>query len=202
MIGLFLGKVFLPGSWITDIEQYLRFYPYRITNPGSLEAAPGTAILSSFGYVFLHSGWLHLGVNMLLLAYYGSMLIKDHGWPLFCLLFLLGALAGAGAHSASYPAGTTPLVGTSAAIAALLGCLISILVLEKSKKSKKFNPLTSPWILFPLIGLGFALEAYIGTHPNVVSFLNGRISWEGHLSGMTTGMIIGWLYLRNQHLKS
>ena len=205
LVVMYLLKAFWPMDWLLSLERILRFYPYRLINPGSLEAAPGTAILSSFGYVFLHSGWIHLSVNALLLAYYGSLVLKEFGHSLFILLFILGALAGAGAHTAAYPAGTTPLVGSSAAIAALLGCLLSTFACAPSgnqniENKSIFDTISKPWLLFPLLAVGFAAEAYIGTRPAVISFLNGRLSWEGHLAGMVTGLVIGWLYLRNNPL--
>jgi membrane associated rhomboid family serine protease len=67
-------------------------------------------------YNFLHGDWVHLGLNGLWLAAFGSAVARRFGPLRFAGLFVLSGIAGAAAFYAVHPFGLEPVVGASAAI--------------------------------------------------------------------------------------
>lgn len=77
--------------------------------------------LTPFTAELLHGGWLHLGVNMLILMFVGFQVERVIGASGLVLAYLVGALAAAAAQYAANPLGAIPMVGASGAISALFG---------------------------------------------------------------------------------
>jgi membrane associated rhomboid family serine protease len=71
--------------------------------------------------MFMHGGLLHIGGNMLFLWIFGNNIEDSMGKPKFILFYLLGGLAATLAQTAVDPGSTTPNLGASGAIAAVLG---------------------------------------------------------------------------------
>jgi membrane associated rhomboid family serine protease len=71
--------------------------------------------------LFVHDGWIHFGANMLYLWIFGEN-VEDSMGHVAYLIFYLGAGVLAGlAHAELDPTSTTPFVGASCAVAAVLG---------------------------------------------------------------------------------
>jgi membrane associated rhomboid family serine protease len=79
------------------------------------------AILTIFTSMFMHGGWLHILGNMLFLWIFGNNIEDSMGRPKFILFYLLGGIVAALAQTAIHPSSTTPTLGASGAIAAVLG---------------------------------------------------------------------------------
>jgi membrane associated rhomboid family serine protease len=76
----------------------------------------GWAWWTPLTYNFLHGDWVHLGLNGLWLAAFGSAVARRFGPLRFAGLFMLSGLAGAAAFLLVHPFGFEPVVGASAAI--------------------------------------------------------------------------------------
>jgi membrane associated rhomboid family serine protease len=82
---------------------------------------PPPALLTIFSSMFMHGGWLHIIFNMLFLWIFGNNVEDSMGGVRYFVFYLLGGVAAAGLQIAVSPDSTTPLVGASGAIAAVLG---------------------------------------------------------------------------------
>jgi membrane associated rhomboid family serine protease len=71
--------------------------------------------------MFMHGGLLHIAGNMLFLWIFGNNIEDAMGKPKFILFYLLGGLAATLVQTAVDPSSTTPNLGASGAIAAVLG---------------------------------------------------------------------------------
>ncbi len=141
----------LSGADSVDTKTVVEYgaIPYRVTHPGkqcALATAPDTpqaivvcqgtsayppgaepnidnppALLTIFTSMFMHGGWLHIIFNMLFLWIFGNNVEDAMGRSRYVLFYLLGGAAAAGTQVAVSPDSTTPLVGASGAIAAVLG---------------------------------------------------------------------------------
>jgi len=116
--------------------------PYELTNPGQHcdIVNQGTAIacdkrlgdggiptlLTIFTSMFSHAGLLHLGGNMLFLWIFGNNVEDSMGPVRFVIFYLLGGIAALALQTAISPSSTTPTLGASGAIAAVLGGYILI----------------------------------------------------------------------------
>jgi membrane associated rhomboid family serine protease len=79
------------------------------------------AFLTLLTSMFMHGGWLHIGFNMLFLWIFGNNIEDSMGRGRFILFYLLGGLAAVLAQIGVDPDATSPTVGASGAIAAVLG---------------------------------------------------------------------------------
>jgi membrane associated rhomboid family serine protease len=86
--------------------------------PGDNQPNTFLTILTS---MFMHGGLLHIAGNMLFLWIFGNNVEDSMGRPTFILFYLLGGLAATALQTAVGPSSTTPNLGASGAIAAVLG---------------------------------------------------------------------------------
>jgi membrane associated rhomboid family serine protease len=98
----------------------LGFIPLRVTTPAiGFPAVP--AFLTPLTATLVHSGLVHLGFNLLMLVWCGTAVERVLGGTGVVVLYLIGAYAAAAAQWAVDPMGTTPMVGASGAISAVMG---------------------------------------------------------------------------------
>jgi rhomboid protease GluP len=153
--------------------------PPQVLQRGSLIpalVAQGEAwrLLSS---MFLHSGIVHLGLNMLSLYFLGSFVEQAFGRGRFLALYLLSGLSGSLAYL--YFGGfNVPAVGASGAIFGLLGGILGY-ALRRGTFSWQ-NPLIRQLLIL------LALNLYLG-------FSIPNVSNTAHLGGLAGGFIFGWL---------
>jgi rhomboid family protein len=115
--------------------------PYELTHPGkhcdlvsggavACEGQPGVSghpgaqpatLLTVLFAMFMHGGLLHLGGNMLFLWIFGNNVEDSMGPFRFAIFYLLGGLAATFGQVVVDPNSTTPTLGASGAIAAVLG---------------------------------------------------------------------------------
>jgi membrane associated rhomboid family serine protease len=115
---------------------------------------------------FLHYGPLHLGMNMLVLWWFGPPLEDALGSARFLLLYLVGGLAGSAGALIWTPDAAT--VGASGAIFAMFG---AALVLERQG--------------VPVFGAALTLIAI----NLVITFTLSGVSIGGHLGGLAGGAL-------------
>jgi membrane associated rhomboid family serine protease len=87
---------------------------------GQAEDQPSTLLTILFA-MFMHGGLLHLGGNMLFLWIFGNNVEDSMGHFRFAAFYLLGGLVATFAQVAVDPSSTSPTLGASGAIAAVLG---------------------------------------------------------------------------------
>ncbi len=127
--------------------------------------------------MFLHSGFIHLALNMLSLYFLGSFVEQAFGRSRFLALYLCSGLAGGIAYLYFGDFGR-PAVGASGAIFGLLGG-----VLGYSLRNGTFswqNPLIRQLLILTALNLYFGFSV-----PN--------ISNTAHIGGLVGGAAFGWL---------
>lgn len=126
---------------------------------------------------FLHAGLFHLAMNMLVLVMVGRLIEEALGTERFVLLYAAGMLSAAAVHYLVDPLSTTPVVGASGAISALLAAYF---LLFSRRKPQAVGPvpglvvhilwLAAAWtginllsqLAFAGSALGIAIWAHIG----------------------------------------
>jgi membrane associated rhomboid family serine protease len=88
---------------------------------GASESALPPPWVTVFTSMFMHANFLHIGGNMLFLAIFGPTIEDAMGRARFAAFYLLGGLAALAAQVAFNPTATTPMLGASGAIAAVMG---------------------------------------------------------------------------------
>jgi membrane associated rhomboid family serine protease len=89
---------------------------YRLEGEGFLPA-----LLTPFSAALLHANLLHLSLNLMMLLICGAPVERAIGRGNFVALYVIGALAAAGAQWAVEPASQVPMIGASGAISAIVG---------------------------------------------------------------------------------
>ena len=96
------------------------FIPARLSGYIDLAGAL-PAWITPMTSALLHGSWVHLIINMVMLAIAGSQVERVVGGSGLMLAYVLGALAAAAAQFAWDPSSPVPMVGASGAISALFG---------------------------------------------------------------------------------
>ena len=156
------------------------FYEYGGFWPGLLKGwLPNYQLqpyLMFFTYSFLHSGLLHLVINMLTLWSLGQAVVFRVGTRGFLLIYVASTFGGA-AGFALLNADPLPMVGASGALFGLAGALLAWMYVDRFTRGQGLLPVLQAVLL--LIALNLAL--WWG--------MSGQLAWETHLSGF----IMGWL---------
>ena len=131
-------------------------------------------------YGFLHSGFLHLIVNMLTLTSLGAPVIHRVGVWKFVLIYsaaLLGGAAGFALLSDTF----RPMVGASGALFGLAGAILAWEYVDRFNLSERLWPVVRAIVLIVAL--------------NVVLYyaMNRLLAWEAHLGGFAVGWIAAML---------
>ena len=126
--------------------------------------------------IFLHSGFIHLALNMLSLYFLGSFVEEVFGRWRFAALYALSGLAGGIAYL--YFGGGGSAVGASGAIFGLLGSVFGYSIRRGTFSWQ--NPLIRQLLILT------ALNIYIGLSVD-------NISNTAHVGGLLGGLAFGFL---------
>ena len=156
--------------------------------PADVATVPAWA--SIFTSMFLHSGWLHIGGNMLFLWIFGNNIEDLLGHVRYLLLYLASGVAAALCQALADPASTIPMLGASGAIAGVLGAylllypyanvhvLILIIIVVRI--------ITVPaWIM---LGLWFGIQLLSGLISDTGGA--GGVAFWAHVGGFVSGVAL------------
>jgi len=133
----------------------------------------------------VHSGFLHVALNMLALWMIGRILEPLVGHTRFVVMYLISGIGGSVAVALLAPA--TWVVGASGAIFGLFGALLII--------GRHIGANVTS--IAVIIGINFAF-------PFVAGLLAGgsvNISWQAHLGGLIAGCAVGFIYARTRAVR-
>src|SRR6218665_813122 len=106
----------LSDETLYDIYMHFGFVPAYYTGGMRRDGGAGLAPVT---HMFLHGGWLHLGVNIGMLMAFGSALEKSIGIKRAAIIYFATGIIGAGVHTLVMPADQAPLIGPSRGISLL-----------------------------------------------------------------------------------
>jgi membrane associated rhomboid family serine protease len=137
--------------------------------------------------MFLHGGFLHLGLNMLFFWVFGGN-VEDRLGHLAYLVFYLvcGLLAGL-AQMLAAPTSPTPMVGASGAIAGVLGAYF--LLFPRSRVLTLVwlviiaRTVALPAVLF--IGIWFLTQLF-----SLPEGAGGGVAFAAHVGGFISGLVL------------
>lgn len=138
--------------------------------------------LTPLSSALLHAGMLHLVVNMMMMLFIGRQLEPAFGKRGIVALLLAGAYAGALMHWAIEPASTTPVVGASGAVSALVAAFAFIFNRDDVRRIGPFPPVVvrAAWLAAAWIGVQLAMGFAFG----------GGIAIFSHIGGFLAGLLL------------
>ncbi len=163
--------------------------PARISATIAGHAPLVPSLLTFATHILLHSGWLHLGLNLLFFAWVGRYVEWVTGrWSLVGLFFAGGIIGGI-TQVLVNPHATVPIVGASGAIAAIFGAYAVLFATSRVAPRRILGltisgeTLTSLWYAATWIGLqlltGLAFNGGAGML---------QIAIWTHIGGFLTGL--------------
>jgi len=158
----------------------------RVQLPNDTAAVYGTFVST----MFLHGGWFHLLTNMWMLWVFGNNIEERLGHLVFALFYLAGGVVATLSHWMIDPGSTTPIIGASGAVAAVLGGYA----------------LTYPWVrvrtlifiglpllvdvpAFLVLGLWMVGETIMGLLQWQMGVVAGVAHWA-HIGGFLAGLVL------------
>jgi membrane associated rhomboid family serine protease len=189
--------------------------PYEITHPGEQCEVPGAPAqlgcgegsdlpptwLTLLTSMFMHGGLLHIAGNMLFLWIFGNNIEDAMGRATFVLFYLGGGLAATLVQTLIDTDSTSPSIGASGAVAAVLGgyallyprarvvTLIIIIVF--------ITIVELPALL--VLGLWFLLQLYYGSAELTQPLGGGGVAYWAHIGGFVFGLALVKLLARREN---
>ena len=161
--------------WLGQISPFGQAITYEFFFAPVLAISEPWRMLTA-GFVHDWSGPLHILFNSYAIWIFGRQLEPMLGTLRFLLLYLTSIVGGSVAVMwLSDP--VVPVVGASGALFGLMGAFFVIIRATGGNASQ----------LFGLIAINFALGFFVS-----------GISWEGHLGGLVTGLLIALLFAKTR----
>lgn len=167
----------LPSDMMEWVYAHLGFIPGRFT--GTLDFEP-LALITPVTYMFLHGSWLHLGMNTVMMAAFGSGIERWIGSKRMAIYFFLCGLCGIAVHFVLNMHSPYPVIGASGALSGLFAAAIIMLNRGRGEMGGRFGML--PFIILWIgITVGFGM---LGSPDG------SDIAWAAHLGGFLGGFLI------------
>lgn len=160
------------------------FIPARLSGILQFTAAL-PAWLTPWTSAVLHGSWLHLVINMVMLAIAGSQVERVVGSAGLLLAYIVGAGIAAAAQFAVDPSSPIPMVGASGAISALFGLYA---VFFGRPKQVTHNQKVNRWI-----HIGWLLVAWIALQWMSEYLAGGQgvmLATPAHIGGFIAGLAL------------
>jgi membrane associated rhomboid family serine protease len=182
------------SGWAQEASYGLGFIPARLSMEAPWPALP--VWLTPLSATLVHGFFLHLAMNLLLLAWCGREVERVLGPGPVLVLYVAGAYAAAAGQYALDPMSQVPMVGASGAISALIGAFALSFSKPKSiVRSFRLNrALNTVWILAAWIVLQW-MTAYLMGMQGVM------VATGAHVGGFLAGILLQkplllWRYRR------
>lgn len=157
----------------------------------SLKPIPRQVFASLVTCMFLHGGWLHLIGNMWFLWVFGNNVEDRLGLVPFLILYLVGGLIASGSHWMVDPASTTPVIGASGAVAAVLGAY------AVTWPFARVHTLIFLFVFFTIIDLpalfvlgGWFIYQLVAGQLSLQQEATASVARWAHVGGFVAGMVL------------
>lgn len=162
----------------------------RVVYRGKVDTNPPAVYRTLLTMMFLHGSWLHVISNMWMLWIFGNNVEDRLGHFVFLFFYLLGGVFSVACQWVVDPTSTTPVIGASGAVWAVLGAYA-----VTYPKAKIFTllfigvplPVNLPALL--VIAVKFALDLALGVW--MLQGMGGQpIAYFAHVGGCVAGVLM------------
>lgn len=175
LIVIHVVLAFLPDLQIWVVEN-LGFTPGQWTGRETFTLYTPLTLLT---HMFLHGSWMHLGMNAVMLAAFGTGIEKWLGARRMVIFLCASGLCGVGFHFILNPFSTGSVIGISGALS---GFFAAILIMMKrgflGGGQQRILPFAILWIV---ISVAFGIFGSPGL---------GNIAWAAHVGGFLGGFAV------------
>ncbi len=171
--------------------------PARLTGAVEMDMLAVPAPLTLLTSLFIHGGWLHLGLNLVFLLLVGRMVEWVAGPGKLLAIFAMGGIAGGLAQVLATPNSGFPVVGASGAISAVFAAYATLFARRRANARTLLGMNISSELL---TALWFA-AVWIGIQLMTGAAFNGQgggIAIWAHIGGFVAGLIMAQPLLRRR----
>jgi len=180
------------AEWKSLREEYNGIVSKTVTQRYGFKPAE-KSIITSFSYMFLHGGFMHLLGNMIFLWLVGCVLELGCGRVFYTSLFLLTGVLAALSFGLVYSDSMVPLVGASGAVSGLMGAFT---ILYGKKKIRVFYSLGF-YFNYAKVSAIVLLPVWVGQEIFQMFFGGvSRVAYMAHTGGLVSGALLGYLNLK------
>lgn len=186
---------------------WFAFIPGRYIGGGELLSVSGwpAKAWSFVTYALLHGDAVHLMVNILWMAVFGSALARRFGSGRFLAFSALCAIAGAALHLVFFWGEMIPVVGASAAISGHMAAVARFGFSPGGPLDRSRLALgRTPWTVAALsigdtlrdrramifLAIWFAFNLVVGLGSGMVFGGGVTIAWQAHIGGFAAGLLL------------
>lgn len=179
LISIHLGITFLLNNEQFDwIALNLGFIPGRFSGTAPFDSL---SLITPFTHMFIHGGWIHLGMNAVMLLAFGSGIERWMGGKKMAAFFIASGLCGVALHFALNMHSISPLIGASGGISGLFAAALVMLNKQHGAMTGRFGlwPIAIIWVVISVL-FGFVDAPQIGIQKE-------EIAWAAHVGGFIGG---------------
>ena len=160
------------------------FIPERM-NGAEMMVPAVPAFLTPLSAALAHAGVLHLGFNLLILAWCGAQVERVLGAKALLFIYAISAYVAAMAEWLVAPHSTVPMIGASGAISGIIGAFaLSFGQQKQIVRSKRLNrALNALWLLAAWVVLQIMTGMLAG-------FEGVLVATPAHVGGFLSGMLL------------
>jgi membrane associated rhomboid family serine protease len=159
--------------------------------PARFLANPIADFPTLFTSMFMHSGWMHIGGNMLYLWIFGDNVEDRFGHLRFTIFYLVCGLAATFAQMIFSLNSTIPNLGASGAIAGVLGAYILLFPQRKVRVLAGLGVIQMPALI--VIGFWIVLQLFSGFGSISAASDSGGVAYMAHIGGFLTGFLLSFI---------
>ncbi|MFO8111818.1 MAG: rhomboid family intramembrane serine protease [Desulfosalsimonadaceae bacterium] len=175
-----------------DFQQFAYTYglvPARYTTEEMARYfTTGQQVFAIFSFMFLHGGILHILGNMWILYIFGDNVEDFLGSFHYALFYLGGGLFSAMTHMALNLSSTTPVIGASGAVAAVMGAYFILYPTSRILTLIPifFFPLFIEIPAFVFLAIWFMMQVFNAA--GTAGMEGAGIAWWAHIGGFVFGV--------------
>jgi len=193
-----IARAIAPAALSEEILAQYAFIPARYVHGVGPAGSLVVLAVPFVSHMFLHGGFVHLGVNCLWLLACGPIVARRFGALLFYVFFAICGAAGAATCLALDWGSPNGIIGASGAISGLMGAAIRMYPLPGLRLGRSMAPILSrPILLFS--GIWLAANFVFG----LMGFREGgqiqQIAWQAHAGGYLVGLVLAGVFDALQH---
>jgi membrane associated rhomboid family serine protease len=181
-----VGRLSLAPDDVERLFATFAIIPERYEPGAGSYSGPAAAVAPLVGHVFLHGGWLHLLMNMLIFLQAADVVAdrmqdREPAGLRFLALFFGSGIGAAAAYIWLNPQSGVPAVGASGAVCGLFAAYL--MAVRGDWRAAIRDPVVQRsafWFLAINVGLA-AVARVSGVLP---------IAWEAHLGGFVAGALL------------
>ena len=161
-------------------------------------ATPGAGLLTGVSYALLHGSWMHVVLNCVWLAAFGSPVLRRSGPVRTLVLALFSTVGAVLLHWLFNPTSSQVVIGASGTVSGLMGAA-ALFVFERPIPVRTWPPvlprrsslaglLQNRSARF-FLGTWLGINLLVGLVSQPLGIAEGGIAWQAHIGGLLTGLL-------------